>query len=165
MIRIREWMTSPIVSIKPRDTILHAREIMEKTRINQLPVVVRSRLVGIVTDRDLRDAFPSVLNISGRRKRGRRRPSAGPGEVCVEEVMTRNVLALAPDGTIDHAAQLIRRERIGAVPIVEKGKIVGILTRSDLLDACASLVEELRVRGLQSDPLPQHASREIRANW
>ena len=73
MIRIREWMTSPIVSIKPRDTILHAREIMEKARINQLPVVVRSRLVGIVTDRDLRDAFPSVLNISGRRKRGRRR--------------------------------------------------------------------------------------------
>src|SRR5206468_96918 len=104
MIRIREWMTSAILSIKPRDTILHAREIMEKERINQLPVVVRSRLVGIVTDRDLRDAFPSVLNISGRRRRGRRRPSAGPGDVYVEDVMTRNVLTVAPDGAIDHAA-------------------------------------------------------------
>src|SRR6266536_4044794 len=155
MIRIREWMSSPIVSIKPRDTILHAREIMEKARINQLPVVVRSRLVGIVTDRDLRDAFPSVLNISGRRRRrGRRRPSAGPGEVYVEDVMTRNVLTEAPDGTINHAAHLIRRERIGAVPVVEKGKIVGILTRSDLLDACASLVEELRVRGMQASRQP-----------
>ena len=52
MIRIQEWMTSPIVSIKPRDTILHARQIMEKERINQLPIVVRSRLVGVVTERD-----------------------------------------------------------------------------------------------------------------
>lgn len=145
MIQVREWMTSPIVTIKPRDTILHAREIMEKERINQLPVVVRGRLVGIVTDRDLRDVFPSVLNIAGRRRRSRRRRSVGPEEVLVEEVMTRNVLMLAPDGTIDHAAQLIRRERIGAVPVVEKGKIVGILTRSDLLDACTSLVEEIRV--------------------
>jgi acetoin utilization protein AcuB len=165
MIRIREWMTSPIISIKPRDTILHAREIMEKNRINQLPVVVRNRLVGIVTDRDLRDAFPSVLNIAGRRRRGRRRPSAGPGEVCIEDVMARNVLTVAPDGTIDHAAQLIRRERIGAVPVIEKGKIIGILTRSDLLDACASLVEELRVRGLESSRLPANASDEIRVNW
>ena len=165
MIRVREWMTSPIVSIKLHDTILHAREIMEKKRINQLPVVVRGRLVGIVTDRDLRDAFPSVLNISGRRRRRRRRPSAGPDEVHVEEVMTRNVLTLAPDATVDHAAQVIRRERIGAVPVVEKGKIVGILTRSDLLDACTSLVEELRVLARQSGPPPAHASDEIRANW
>jgi acetoin utilization protein AcuB len=152
MIRVREWMTSPIVSIKPHDTILHARELMEKQRINQLPVVVRGRLVGIVTDRDLRDAFPSVLSILGRRRRSRRRPPASPGEIHVEEVMTRNVLTLAPDGTIDHAAQLIRRERIGAVPIVEKGKIVGILTRSNLLDACTSLVEELRLLAPPSAP-------------
>jgi acetoin utilization protein AcuB len=158
MIQVREWMTSPIVTIKPRDTILHAREIMEKERINQLPVVVRSRLVGIVTDRDLRDVFPSVLNIAGRRRRSRRRRSVGPEEVLVEEVMTRNVLTLAPDGTIDHAAQLIRRERIGAVPVVEKGKLVGILTRSDLLDACTSLVEELRVLARRSGSPAARAS-------
>jgi acetoin utilization protein AcuB len=153
MIRVREWMTSPIVSIKPRDTILRARELMEKQRINQLPVVVRGRLVGIITDRDLRDAFPSILNILGRRRRSRRRPSASAGEIPVEEVMTRNVLTLPPDGTIDHAAQLIRRERIGAVPIVEKGKVVGILTRSNLLDACTRLVEELRILTRPSAPV------------
>lgn len=147
MIRVNEWMTSPVVTIKPRDSVLVARESMERRRINQLPVMMRGKLVGIVTDRDLRDAFPSVLSIPGRRRGRRQRPVAELREVPVDEVMTRNVLTLSPDRTILDAARVMRRERVGALPIVDRGKLVGILTRSDLLEACAGLVEEIRKLG------------------
>lgn len=155
MIRVNEWMTSPVATIKPRDSVLAARDAMERRRINQLPVVVRGKIVGIVTDRDLRDAFPSVLNIPGRRRR-RQRPVAELRDVPVEEVMTRNVLTLSPERTILEAARVMRRERVGALPIVDRGKLVGILTRSDLLDACAGLVEEIRkLAGASADVLAE----------
>ena len=55
------WMKPALITVKPRDSARHARELMERHRINQLPVVVDDRLVGIVTDRDLRDLFPSMF--------------------------------------------------------------------------------------------------------
>lgn len=131
--KIATWMKQPVVTVKPRDTALHAREIMEKRRINQLPVVVDGRLVGIVTDRDLRDAFPSVFETSA----GGRPQGAGsdPATIPVENVMTAEVLVLAPDVPVAEAARLMRRERIGAIPIVDAGRLVGLLSRSDVLDA------------------------------
>ena len=138
--KIESRMKHPVVIVKPRDSAHHARELMERHRINQLPVVVDGRLVGIVTDRDLRDAFPSVFETAAR---GRKRVPAGaePGEIPVEDVMTPTVLTLAPVATLAEAARLMRRERIGAVPVVERGRVVGIVTRSDVLDAYVTLAE------------------------
>src|SRR5262249_34689279 len=69
--RVDGSMKRPVLTVKPRDSIAHARAIMEEHRVNQLPVVVDDRLVGIVTDRDLRDAFPSVFETTRpRRARG-----------------------------------------------------------------------------------------------
>ena len=59
---VANWMTKRVATVKPLDTILHAREILEDRRVNQLPVVVGEEVVGIITDRDLRDAFPSVFD-------------------------------------------------------------------------------------------------------
>jgi acetoin utilization protein AcuB len=132
--RISAWMKRPVVSVKPRDTVLHARELLEKHRINQLPVVVDGTLVGIVTDRDLRDAFPSVFEMPGRRK-GRAAKGADPAGVLVEDVMSRNVVTMAPEALAADAARIMRRERIGAIPVVEATRLVGIVTRSDMLDA------------------------------
>jgi acetoin utilization protein AcuB len=137
--KIERRMKHPVVTVKPHDSIRHAREVMEHQRINQLPVVVDGRLVGIVTDRDLRDAFPSVFeHPSGN---GRRRAAADPSTIAVEDVMTTNVLTLAPLERIEDAARLMRRQRVGAIPIVADGRLVGILTRSDVLDAFLALAE------------------------
>jgi acetoin utilization protein AcuB len=133
---IARWMKHPVVTAKPLDTVRHAREVMEIRRINQLPVVRNGRLVGIVTDRDLRDASPSVFDVAARRH-----TEARPETIPVEAVMTPNVLTLAPTVPVMEAARLMRRERIGAVPVVDGGRLVGILTRSDLLDALAALAE------------------------
>jgi acetoin utilization protein AcuB len=136
--RIKEWMKQPVHVVKPRDSIPHAREMMERHRVNQLPVVVDGHLVGIVTDRDLRDAFPSVFEPP---PRGESRRRVDPKEIPVDSVMTSNVLTLGPEDTVEAAARLMRRERIGAVPIVEGKRVVGVLARSDVLDAFVALAE------------------------
>lgn len=130
---IARWMKTELRTIKPLDTIDHARALMQEHRINQLPVVRDGHLVGILTDRDLRDAYPSVLADP------RRTPAPDPHAVKVESVMTGNVLTLAPSDGIVAAASLMRRERVGAVPIVDGKRLVGILTRSDLLEALVAL--------------------------
>ena len=137
---IEKWMKHPVHSVKPLDSIQHARELMEQHRINQLPVVVDGRVVGIVTDRDLRDAFPSVFDSSARRET-KSKGGADPNAITVEMVMTPNVLTLGPKDSVGKAVQLMRSERIGAIPIVDAARLVGILTRSDVLDAFVALVE------------------------
>ena len=130
---IAKWMKSPVRTVKPLDSIRHARDVMTEHRINQLPVVVGDRVVGIVTDRDLRDAYPSVFANPARHG------SPDPAHIKVEAVMTGNVLTLAPSDTMIAAASIMRRERIGAIPIVDGTRLVGILARSDILDAMVGL--------------------------
>jgi acetoin utilization protein AcuB len=136
---IEGCMRHPVVTVKPGDSIRHARRIMEERRINQLPVVSDGRLVGIVTDRDLRDAFPSVFDqpTDGRRRRTLTDPDAIP----VDDVMTMNVISLGPDDRVEDAARLMRRERIGALPVLARGRVIGIITRSDILDAFLDVAE------------------------
>ncbi len=135
---IEEWMTTALRSVRPLDSVAHARAILEEHRINQMPVVTDGRLVGIVTDRDLRDA-PTVVKAATAEAGSIEAAEATPGRISVETVMTTNVLTLKPSDPLEKAAELMRRERIGAVPIVEKGRLRGILTRSDILKAFVAM--------------------------
>jgi acetoin utilization protein AcuB len=146
---IEEWMTPSVHSVKPHDSILHAREMMTRRRVNQLPVMRDSELVGIITDRDLRDAFPSVFETverefaaeRGEARGARRLPAteSDPSRITVDLVMTPAPLSLSPKDSVGTAARLMRRKRIGALPIVEGKRVVGILTRSDVLGAFVAL--------------------------
>jgi acetoin utilization protein AcuB len=127
---VSKWMTKSVLTIKPRDTLRHARELLVKHRLNQLPVMVNDKLVGIVTDRDIRDAYPSSLRLF----HGKDIDEWGDAHT-VEEVMTYNVITISPQTSLREAAQRLRKQRFGALPVVEGGKLVGIITRSDLLDA------------------------------
>ena len=138
---IRRWMKHPVHSVKPLDSIQHARDLMERHRVNQLPVVVDGRLVGIITDRDLRDAFPSVFDTAEFARRKPKVAMTNPKAVTVEMVMTANVTTAGPGDSMADAMRLMRRQRIGALPVVEGKGVVGILTRSDILDGCIDLVE------------------------
>lgn len=144
---IEEWMTRRVHTLKPLDTVAHARELMTRHRVNQLPVVRDGRLIGIVTDRDLRDVFPSVFTeidaaIARELEPARRRTPVSetdPRRVTVDMVMSHHPITLGPSDTVEEAARIMRRERIGALPIVEGETLVGILTRSDVLDAFLGL--------------------------
>jgi acetoin utilization protein AcuB len=140
--RVGSWMHSPVRVVRPHDPVDRARELCERHRVNQLPVVIDGRLVGIVTDRDLRDAFPSVAEEAADPIAAHRLTALLP----VEEIMARAVVTVGEQDGIDLAAAVMRRERIGALPVVRDGRLVGILTRSDLLAALESLARDERLR-------------------
>jgi CBS domain-containing protein len=133
-------MKSPVRTVKPQDTVAHARAIIEKYRVRQLPVVVDRRLVGIVTDRDLRDAWATeAIAADAANRKSAHAPAAD--QITVDSVMTTNVLTLSSAHSAVEAARIMLRERIGAIPIVEHGRLVGIVTRSNILEAFISANE------------------------
>ncbi len=129
MTNVSQWMTKQVLAVEVFDSLGIARRIMAKHRINQLPVVEDERLVGIVTDRDIRDAYPTSIMID----RGKEIDKFADS-YTVEEVMTFNVMSVRPETPLVTAVRLLRRHRIGSLPVVEEGKLVGIITRSDVLD-------------------------------
>jgi acetoin utilization protein AcuB len=141
--RVEYWMKMPPLTVKMRDSVAHARALLEEHRFNQLPVVVNGKLVGIVSDRDLRDATAAVRT-SSKIPGGKPAFEATPEQIPVEAVMSTNVLMVKPADSIQKAAELMRRERIGGVPVVDRGHLVGIITRSDVLDAFVTLSKERR---------------------
>jgi acetoin utilization protein AcuB len=129
-----DWMTAKVQTVKPLDSVAHARALIEEHRINQLPVVKDGVLVGIVTDRDLRDAL-NVVTTSANAAGTVEPVPRTPEQIPVEAVMTHNVMTLSPHSSVVAAAELMRRQRIGSVPIVDGHPLAGIITRSDILKA------------------------------
>jgi acetoin utilization protein AcuB len=152
-------MKSPVQSVKPLDSIQHARELMERHRVNQLPVLLDGKLVGIVTDRDLRDAFPSVFDSPLVERKRPQVTTTDPRTVSVEMVMTAEATTVGAAASMADAARLMRKMRIGALPVVDGGRVVGMLTRSDVLEAFTDLVaiEEARETGAFADSPEQPA--------
>ena len=136
---IDKWMKKNVHVVRPLDSIEHARVLMQKHRINQLPVTEKGRLVGIITDRDLRDAYPSVFEEAAH-DMANEADDFRPEDIYVESVMTGTVSTLGTAATLADAARIMRQERVGAVPVVDDGgALVGLITRSDILDAYVDL--------------------------
>lgn len=115
---VGEHMTSPVVTVAPQATVADARKLMRDHDIRHLPVIERSRLIGIVARSDLH--WPSTARV--------------PDETPVSEVMSGNVIAVTPRTTIENAASLMLANKIGALPVVdEEEHVVGILTAADIL--------------------------------
>jgi acetoin utilization protein AcuB len=128
-IRVADWMTESVLAVETFDSINIARQLMAKHRVNQLPVLDNEALVGIVTDRDLRDAYPTSMMIDRGEEIDRFADS-----VTVEEVMSHDVFTVQPDTLLGKAVALLRRHRIGSLPVMKNKKLVGIITRSDILE-------------------------------
>lgn len=128
--RVEDWMRRKPVTISPQETLRTAWRIIREHRIRHLPVVEQGRLVGIVTDRDLRHALPS------------RAASLEMHEipylaekVRIWEVMARAVVTIHRDAPVEEAAHLLLKYRIGGLPVVKGETLVGIITKTDLLRA------------------------------
>lgn len=128
-VRVADWMSRRVLAVETFDSIGVARQLMAKHRVNQLPVLENEKLVGIVTDRDIRDAYPTSMMINRGKEIDRFADS-----VTVEEVMSHDVMVVRPDISLAAAVSLLRRHRIGSLPVMKSGKLVGIITRSNILD-------------------------------
>jgi acetoin utilization protein AcuB len=121
---VRDVMSTDLVTVTPAESARRAYEIMRDRRIRHLPVVADGRLVGVLSDRDLR---PVLL-------------SPGLAGATVGELMSENVTTIAPDAPVEDAASLLVVKKIGCLPVMAEEGLVGIVTETDLL---AVLVELL----------------------
>jgi acetoin utilization protein AcuB len=146
--RVDRWMARNVVTIRRSATVQAARTLMTARRIRHLPVVDSDdRLVGIVTDRDLRQViFDPALH---ERVAELAQLLAG---LTVDRIMTAAVVTVAPGAPIRDAARLMHERRIGALPVIEGVRVVGILTESDVVRAFLELL---------GHPIP----RSVRAVW
>lgn len=135
---VRDWMTPNPITVNSRTPLPEAHQLMMTHRIRRLPVVDDGVLVGIVTRGDIRGAQPSeatslsIYEIHYLLSR-----------LTVGQIMSRPVITVAPDMTVQAAAALMLQHKIAGLPVVEDGRVVGIITESDIFRMVAQAwVEE-----------------------
>lgn len=128
---VQDIMKTNVITIHPSDSIRLALLNTQEYRIRHLPVVDQGGLVGIVTDRDLRDACPSTLE-----PERDIRIMAQP----VSSIMTKEVITAHPRDFVEEAALTLYEHNVGCLPVVRQNKVVGILTRKDTLHTLVELM-------------------------
>ena len=124
---VGERMTHPVVFVSPEMSIQDALQLMRRENIRRTPVVEGGKLVGIVSDKDLLNASPSdatslsvwELNYL-------------LSKITIREVMTGAVITVTEDTPIEEAARIMSDNKIGGLPVVRDGSVVGIITETDL---------------------------------
>lgn len=149
--QVSEWMTPAPLTVTPSTLIPKVQQLMVYRRIRHLPVVEDGRLVGIITDRDVRTVQPSPATSSAGREM-----HYLFDQLTVRAVMTRPVLTVAPHKPLAEAVRLMLENRIGGLPVIEGEHLVGILTEVDLLRAFSTTlgVRAGRPPRAVSAPLP-----------
>jgi CBS domain-containing protein len=127
---VREAMTASVSSVSPSQSLADAAEVMKGEDVGSVPVVEEGRLAGIVTDRD----------IVTRAVAARRNPQA----VRVEEIASHDLVTVEPEQDLDEALALMARHKVRRLPVIEAGRLVGMLAQADLaLEAKEEKVGEM----------------------
>jgi acetoin utilization protein AcuB len=142
---VKNYMKADPVTVKKDDSFRYALKLIRKEGIRHLPVLDGKKLVGIVTDRDLRQAAPSPattlevheLNYLLERLK-------------IEAIMTKRVITVVPMTSLRDAANLLFAHKIGCLPVVEHHELVGIITEGDILRAYVQ-----REASLEAAPAPE----------
>ncbi len=131
MLRVRDAMTREVVTLEPEASAVQALGMCREHGIRHLPVVENGRLVGLISDRDLRDVSPP---------RGTGDEENTLGWVRVRDIMTTNLVTIHPLDTIEHAARDIHAHKFNCLPVVAEGELVGIITSSDMTRILIELI-------------------------
>jgi CBS domain-containing protein/adenylylsulfate kinase-like enzyme len=136
VMRVSDLMTRDVITVRGETPVFEARALMLKQRIRHLLITEGDRLMGLITDRDIRLNLPSPAT------------SLSVWEVnhllarlTVAEVMTKSVIAVEPDRDAREAAMIMLDHKIGALPVIEGTRLIGILTETDLVRAFARSAE------------------------
>ncbi len=119
---IRHWMTKNPVVIGPGEMLIEARKKMDQGNFRRLPVVEKGQLIGIISDRDLRQHVSQL------------------DRTRVDSVMARPVITVAPDMLLDQAANLLVKHKVGGLAVMDGGELVGIITAIDMLRAFGNVL-------------------------
>jgi len=141
---VRDIMRSPAVAISADTTLQDAYRLMQEKGIRHLPVVEGEKLVGVITDRDLRLATSALA------------PIPFPTGSRVAAVMSRSPLTTDASDPLEEAARTMRERKIGCLPVLDDGRLIGIITGLDLLDALISMTGADKPSGRLEVRLPDH---------
>ncbi|MDD5447592.1 MAG: CBS domain-containing protein [Actinomycetota bacterium] len=133
--KVKDWMTEEVITLSPADPIRRAAELMDEKRLRRFPVIEKGRLVGIVTDRDFRNATASSVVLTEKRYHDFLLDS-----IRVESIMTPNPRAISPEADLAEAARIILEMKVGGLPVVSGEKLVGIITETDLIKVLIDLL-------------------------
>ena len=132
---VRDVMTRDPFTLEPEDSLMKAVEMMRLRGVRRAPIVLAGMLVGLLVEGDLKRAEPSTLSDSEDHF------IKVMEETPVSRIMIQNPVTIAPDESLLSAAEVLHTTKYGALPVVEEGKVIGILTDNDLI---RTLVELLR---------------------
>jgi len=126
--RAKDMMTKNPITVNPDTLVLDAQRIMKQKNIRRLPVVEKGKLVGIVTKHDLLEVEPSPATPMSLYEL-----NYFLSKMKVKEIMEKNPLTITPDTPFEDALRIGQEKKIGAFPVVDKGRLVGIATESDIV--------------------------------
>ena len=122
-------MTRTVITVSRDSSVLHVRNLLREKNINQVPVVEGKKVVGIITDGDIREnsASPaSTLSIH--------ELNYLLSEMKAGDIMTRNPATVSPETPVEEAARTLNERKIGCLPVVKNDELVGIITTCDMLN-------------------------------
>lgn len=141
---VKNWMSTKVVTIDAKGSMQEAINLMKKNDIRLLPVLSKERLVGVITDRDLKRASASdatTLDVH--------ELLYLVSKILVRDIMTRDPVTVTPDLTVEETAELLLEKKISGVPVVDAaGRIAGVITQTDLFRVLISLTG-VKSRGIQ----------------
>ena len=141
---VKNWMSKDVITVDADDSMQDAGYLLREHNINILPVMEKGRMVGIVTDRDLKKASPSDATTLDMHEL-----LFLISKIKVRDLMKTPVITIPPDYTVEEAAAILLEKKISGLPVVDdKSRVLGIITRSDLFRVLISLTG-LGQKGIQ----------------
>jgi acetoin utilization protein AcuB len=151
--KVADLMTRSLITVRPDDSVEVAVRLLRQRGVRHLLVLKNARLVGVISDRDIKRALDperthkKLLGIGGL--------YFLLEPILVREIMTADVVTIRPEATAQEAASVLVKERFGALPVVRGNELVGIITETDLLRYFAEQASETTAAGSATIPKPK----------
>ena len=134
---VLDYMTTELVTVQETDTLLDATMFFVRSTFRHLPVVRGRQLVGVITERDVKQYAPSVLSgISAEDYNSIMETTP------ISRVMARSPITVRPEQSVLEAAKLLYAKRLGCLPVIQDNELVGIITTTDMLKVLAQILEK-----------------------
>ncbi len=152
---VGERMTHPVISVGPDVPVMDALDMLRREHIRRAPVIENGKLVGFVSENDLRNASPgqattlSVWEINYL-----------VSKITVRKVMTREVITTIEDTPIEEAARIMADHKVGGLPVLRDGKVVGIITETDIFKIMLEMLGA-RQKGVRVSVIVPNVAGEI----
>ena len=133
-ITVRDFMTADPLTLEPEESLMRALEVMRLRGIRRVPIVLAGLLVGLLVEGDLKRAEPSTLTDT---QEGFNRVME---ETPISRIMIQNPMTVTAGTSLFEAAQTLYNTKYGSLPVLEDGRVIGILTENDLLRALVAIM-------------------------